>query len=374
LDCERFDRDSLELLYDELDDVSASALRRHVAQCPRCQPTWQRLLLVRTAARIPLEAPEPDLLSDVLSRQKSARRTAPLAERLGHFVSIMAEYAMRPQLAMAALLVLMVGSSLVFVRSGPGRGDQVRVREVGSPSADGPNVHGEATPPPAPRDEPHSGLTELTESSRANQVVAKEEGESAKRAPSAAPSTDSPVLPPTYEEAMRAYQDGRYAEAERLFGEVSKTGGEKAGAAALHEAHAARNGSGCQRAASYYDEVALRFGGSSVANEAAWHAALCYRALGQTERARVHLERLRSMPAYQARVEKLLHPNDSDLVAARSARASNAESAEAPAKAASAPSASANVDAQPAAATKPSSPSQPAAKQPKDASTGRSGL
>jgi TolA-binding protein len=372
LNCERFDQDSLELLYDELDDVSASALRRHVAACPRCQPTWQKLVLVRAAARIPLEAPEPDLLSDVLSRQKSARRTAPLGERVGHFVSIMAEYAMRPQLAMAALLVLMVGSSLVFVRSGPGRGDQVRVREVGSPSADGPTARSELNPPLGPQDEPHSGLTRLeAEATRPSEVSAKDGATAAKRAFSTAPSTSDLVLPPTYEEAMRAYQDGRYAEAERLFGEVSKTGGEKAGAAALHEAHAARNGSGCQRAASYYDEVALRFEGSSVASEAAWHAALCYRALGQSERARAHLERLRSEPAYQARVEKLLHPNDSALVATRAARLSETSSAEARPTA----SAPADMKAKPVAPAKPSSPSaKPAASQPAGKSQELGGL
>jgi tetratricopeptide (TPR) repeat protein len=332
LDCERFDRDSLELLYDELDDVSASALRRHIAQCPRCQPVWQKLVLVRKRSSIPLETPEPSVLEDVLSRQKFARRTAPLGERVGHLVSVVAEYAMRPQLAMAALLVLMVGSSLVLVRSRPGRGDQVAVREVGSPEQDAA--------------EPRSAL-ETAENASDPSATAAFDAATPTSAPPApetaalaagkanlmAESAEAPLLPPTYQEAMAAYQDGRYAEAERLFGEVSKAGGEKSGSAALHEAHAARNGSGCQRAASYYDEVAHRFAGSSVSNEAAWHAALCYRALGQFERARAHLERLRAQPAYVARVEKLLGTAEAERIAARAARST--ENAETKASAAS---------------------------------------
>jgi tetratricopeptide (TPR) repeat protein len=353
--CERFDRDSLELLYDELDDVSASLLKRHVAECSRCQKAWQRLLEVRAAAQIPLESPEPSVLGTVMVQQKSAQGGAGAGERLGRLVSLVAGYAMRPQLAMAALLVLMIGSSLVFVRSGPGQGDQVAVREVGNPEFELPSPHPSRDASSSP---PQSGWSIAQNTDTVSPPPKPESPASARVAAEAAP-----VLPPSYEEAMAAYQDGRYAEAERLFGEFSKAGGEKAGAAALHEAHAARNGSGCQRASSYYDEVALRFGGSSVASEAAWHAALCYRALGQFERARAHLERLKSEPAYAGRVEKMLSQGESDRVAARAARTTEhpvaaadvASAASSGAKSAAAPAAKAN-----SAGTTPPKASEPA--------------
>jgi len=355
VDCERFDQDQLGLLYEELDEVSASALRRHIAHCPRCQEAWQRLVRVREASRIPLESAGSDFVELILQKEVTALRAASLRERMGRTVSVLAEYAMRPQLAMAALLVLMVGTSLVFVRSGPGLGDQVAVREVGSPEAERPLSR------PLAEAEPIAPLPfERAEAARAEPSL---EGPDAKpRAKSlAAASSGAPVLPPTYEEAMRAYQDGRYAEAERLFSEVSKSGGEKAGSAALHEAHAARNGSGCQRAASYYDEVALRFAGSSVADEAAWHAALCYRALGQMDRARAQLEKLEQRPAYRARVERLLAPSEpGPLNASAEADAAGARAAQEPTPAASAPAASnaarAKATSAPAAKTAPAAP------------------
>lgn len=238
-----------------------------------------------------------------MADEREAMQHLPAKQRLGRWVSIVAGYAMRPQLAMAALLLLMVGSSLMFVRGGPGLGDQVAVRETGSPVAEAQRARSRAAPLVVATEEQRTGATDA--------------------APSMAPESSSPGAPPSndgtpkkaeagparvadYAEAIRAYQAGSYAEAERLFSEVAARGGEKAGAAALHEAHSARNGSGCQRAASTYDEVALRFKGTAVGDEASWHAANCYRALGQIERARAHLELLKDHPAYQAQVERAL--------------------------------------------------------------------
>jgi tetratricopeptide (TPR) repeat protein len=156
--------------------------------------------------------------------------------------------------------------------------------------------------------------------------VEPQEGESASR------------LTSSYADALRAYQDGRYAEAERLFREVAEAGGEKAGTAAIHEAHAARNGAGCQRAVVLYDEVVRRYGGSMVADEAALQAASCYQALGQVDSARKHLERLSLRPAYAEQAQRLLaalspaEPGSRTGTAVASKRASTA-AASAPAAA-----------------------------------------
>lgn len=301
MDCERFDRDSLALLYGELDELAAGGLRRHLSHCERCQNAWQKMARTREAFHIDLDETPPDLFEQIMAAEREAIEHLSPQQRLGRYVSIIAGYAMRPQLAMAALLLLMVGSSLVFVRGGPGLGDQVAVRETGSPIAESEGARGRAAPLVVATEEalakPGSGVE--------TSPIVQPEAESA-RAAKKAEAQAEPVRVVDYAEAMRAYQSGSYAEAERLFSEVAARGGEKAGSAALHEAHAARNGSGCQRAASTYDEVALRFRGTAVGDEASWHAANCYRALGQLERARAHLDLLKNHPAYQAQVERAL--------------------------------------------------------------------
>src|SRR5690606_41324428 len=91
-----------------------------------------------------------------------------------------------------------------------------------------------------------------------------------------------------FDQALASYHAGRYAEAEHQFRRIAEAGGSQAPRAALHEAHAARNGSGCQRAAGRYDTVVTRYPGTPIADETSWHAAACYLALGQNERAAAH--------------------------------------------------------------------------------------
>ncbi len=37
MDCEKFDRVVLDLLYEELDELTAAAARRHMEHCARCR-------------------------------------------------------------------------------------------------------------------------------------------------------------------------------------------------------------------------------------------------------------------------------------------------------------------------------------------------
>jgi hypothetical protein len=368
VDCERFDQASLELLYGELDELTASSLRRHLSHCERCQSAWQKMVRTREAFHIDLEEPPSDLFDQIMAAEEEAMHHLPPKERLGRWVSIVAGYAMRPQLAMAALLLLMVGSSLVFVRGGPGPGDQVAVRETGSPVSELPSARGRAAPLVV--------ATEETASLKVSAEATHEREEDAKAARTAALSAPAdkqaevsapPVRVADYSEAMRAYQTGSYAEAERLFSEVAARGGEKAGAAALHEAHAARNGSGCQRASAIYDEVALRYRGTPVGDEASFHAANCYRSLGQLARARAHLEHLKDHPAYKTQVDQILlaiaasEANQAQRAEASAASKPASASAKAPAPAATAPPAAAAPAEAPAADTAP--PSGPAKTQ-----------
>ena len=82
-----------------------------------------------------------------------------------------------------------------------------------------------------------------------------------------------------------------------------------------------------------------------MADEASWHAASCYRVLGQVARARAHYESLALRPTYAARAQQAIaaldSPAESEAVAARKAPAADATKGE-KADATSSPAATAN--------------------------------
>lgn len=297
MDCERFDMVSMDLLYSELDELSEAAALRHLHHCTRCRDVWGHLRTTRELSQLPQEAVPTGLFESIMDAEKEAQKGLPARERVSRVISVLAGYAMRPQLAMAALLLLMIGSSLIFVRSRPQQGEHVSIVERGAPSK-GPSAkikqeqtlifEGEEDGAPA--------------SSAASSAAALSQGATA----------EAPVAPhdntlrKTYAEAMQAYQAGRYARAERLFSEVASTRNEQSASAALHEGHAARNGSGCQRAVVLYDAVAAQYQESTASDEALWHAASCYQALGLPLQARAHYQSLAKKPAFSARAESAL--------------------------------------------------------------------
>jgi TolA-binding protein len=331
VNCERFDRSSLELLYGELDELTASAMQRHLSHCSRCQGIYHRMQRTRELARVPLEDPVGGLYEAIMAGEREARRQLGIGDRAGRIVSRLAEYAMRPQAAMSALLLVMVGFSLVFVRETPGHGDQVSVRETGKPLSDG------RLPDP-------KGSTIVLSNDRPRDDSSAEVA--------AAPTPALP--PPQYSEAMSAYQAGRYSEAEKLFSEIAAAGGAQSGSAALHEAHSARNGSGCARAAQLYDEVARRYPGGSLGYEALFHAASCYRALGEVDLATQHFLALQGKPGYAAQAQKALdslQPRPADVPAlATASRAAPAAPAASEPAAEVTEAASASAEARPAEA------------------------
>jgi len=336
MDCEKFDTVTMDLLYGELDELSEAAALRHLHHCTRCRDIWGHLRTTRELSEIPLEEPPSGLFENIMAQEAHAKKTLPFRERASRVISIMAEYAMRPQLAMAALLLLMIGSSLVFVRTDPQNGGQVLVTELGTP-------HGENTLRPDSRQE--AMVFEGNPAGVPRGGMPAEPNDGAKGA-GTSDEDRNPRAKTTggqaYSEAMAAYQEGRYAEAERLFSEVASSGDERAASAALHEGHAARNGSGCQRAAALYDSVAARYTGGTVSDEASWHAASCYRAMGQLKRAAAHYNHLKERAAYATRALKALEEIEAQLSVAAKEPAASAGSADA-----EAPATSSNVGASP---------------------------
>jgi TolA-binding protein len=236
---------------------------------------------------------------------------------------------MRPQLAMAALLLLAIGSSLVFFRARPGDRSSMSVTERGVPESENDSVqvlpaasvgraraaHG----PPAseaPADETKA------EPSPARVTAAMEEHELGESAGDSA-----------FQAALAALKGGRYKEAREQFESVAARGGAEAASAAFHAAEAARSEEGCAGAARLFDQVPFQYPGTKAGYDATFEAAACYEALGDLEKARRNYQALLDEASYSERARTALARLDRQAdaleVATRKARPASAKAASA---------------------------------------------
>jgi TolA-binding protein len=327
MDCEKFDRVVLDMLYEELDELTTAAAKRHSEHCTRCRAIVTKLRATRQIGILPMVEAPAGLSHRILEAERRARAGLPLRQRMGRVVSILAGYAMRPQLAMAALLLLMIGASLFFLRARPGDRDSMRVTERGVPEIEADNIAVVKVPEKAESDtqqgQAHGALGEYEARGRSPDEPQAEQAPpsvSLAASPQAAAVGDAGSQ---YDQAMAAYHAGRYAEAQRLFAGVAAQGGDQAPSAALLGAQAARSSTGCRTAVGMFDEVNARYADSGIGHEAAWQAADCYRSLGQPESARHHYLELLTVAGYAERARGALATLDRETggaVASRKAR------------------------------------------------------
>ncbi len=339
MDCEKFDRVVLDMLYGELDELTDAAAKRHIEHCSRCKGISAGLRATREVGGLALVDPPDSLELGILEAERRLNAKLPLGKKLGRGVSILAVYAMRPQLAMAALLLLMIGSSLFFLRGRPSAQDSMLVTEHGAPETEAEHVailpapeRRSEAPAAAPLPKPASAgkgegsaprereeekpAAAVAQATRA--AEAKGSATDADPMPGAEPSADS------LEAASSAFQGGRYAEAQRRFEEIAARGGSEAPAAALQAVEALRRQKGCPAAAPRYEDVHSRYRETPQGTEAAWQAGDCYRALGELTRARQSFEALLEVAEYRSRAETALQElaaREEQLAAARKAKA-----------------------------------------------------
>lgn len=311
MDCEKFDRVALDLLYRELDELTSAAAKRHLEQCARCRSIMAGLRATREVGVVPMVEPPDDLEARILLAERAARRSLPLKQRLGRAVSVMAGYAMRPQLAMAALLLLLIGSSLLLIRARPGETGIISVTERGVPEAEGPGV---AIVPAQP--EAVARLDQQEDRAPGGGAFAPPPAAAAREEAKSRGLTDKDEAPTTFELATAAYAEGNWVAAGASFDQVEREGGPNAAQAALMSAQAARNASGCSVAGPRFEAVSTRYAGTAVASEARLQAADCFRQTGQLDRARQHYEALASVPSYGTRARKALAQLDEPAQAA----------------------------------------------------------
>jgi len=131
-----------------------------------------------------------------------------------------------------------------------------------------------------------------------------------------------------FNNAMAAYNAGRYDDAARLFGALAANDS----SAALWEARSMREGSPkCRGAVTKFDLVAQRAAGTTVGYDAKLEGARCYRVIGQVAAAQQRLNELLSVPSHADRAKDELQ------------KISNTNAAKAPAKAPAAPPAAPNT-------------------------------
>jgi len=303
MDCERFDRIALELLYGELDELTAASARRHVDQCSRCRGILAGLRATREVGSLPLLDPPLGLELSILEAERRARQGLPLRQRLGRGVSVLAGYAMRPQLAMAALLLLAIGSSLIFFRARPGDQSSMSVTERGVPESDNETV---AVVAAASRDKALEAHGPPAQEAPERHELAAAKGRADGVAANAGPSSEESPGDTAFQAALSSLRGGRFREAREQFESVAARGGADAAEAALYAGEAAKSEQGCAEAARLFDQVPFHYPGTRAGYDATFQAALCYESLGDVEKARRNYQALLDEPVFAERAKSAL--------------------------------------------------------------------
>jgi tetratricopeptide (TPR) repeat protein len=328
MDCEKFDRVVLDLLYAELDELTTASARRHTEHCTRCRGILSELRATREVGSLPLVDPPEGLELKILEAERQARRGLPVRQRVGRVISLLAGYAMRPQLAMAALLLLLIGSSLVILRGRPGERDSVMVTEQGLPGSEA-----ETLTVPLPERTP-----EQAEDKSATLDRAEAKGRSAAAAAPAPAATAAPEADKDedsdYAAGVALYDQGRYVEARQRLDSVATRGGSRAPEAALYAARATQQTQGCGSAVTQFEQASARFRNTPSGLEATWQAAECYRTLGETEQARRSYEALFSTDYDEKARSALVRLDEETNASATAARKAKARPAAGAARAA----------------------------------------
>jgi hypothetical protein len=242
MDCEKYDSLIIDELYDELDELTSAAMKRHASGCPRCASKMVGLKTTRELSKLAEPDFPPGLEERILSAAREAEKVVPIGRsRLSRAVSFAGTWAMRPQTAMAALFLLMIGSSAVLLRSRqPKESAALTVTQEGAPSpaaaADdreesksafgGSNAHGAVAAAPT--------MTAAASAAPAPLALAEPRGASAGKA-----ELDDPSAPRDSKEAKKDKDDlGRAGPGGGLSGTLALGGGASNGYAPAQEAPA----------------------------------------------------------------------------------------------------------------------------------------
>jgi hypothetical protein len=344
MDCEKIESVIVDELYGELDEVTSAAVRRHAAGCARCAKLLGGLRATREVAILPFVDPPADLERRILLAANAG--LGPEFVSRGHLaraVSVAGSWAMRPQTAMAAVFLVMLGSAVLLLRG----------RSSRAPANAEMIVTEKGTPAPAPTEPPEPGAAAAAAPPTANLPAAEakranaapptpvrpeaREREFAKQSAFAAkPDGTSPASPgrgQNLEEAIAlkaapagnagaaappaAFAPAPAAAAARAASTPPAADDQASAAstpsglnAALTEARAQRDAQGCRAAVAHFDDVARRAAGSAPGWDALLESARCYRLLGDYPSARARLTTLLKVAQFKDRARAELNQLD----------------------------------------------------------------
>jgi hypothetical protein len=333
MDCDKVESAIMDELYGELDEVTSAALKRHISGCARCTTLLNGLRATRKVAVLQLVDPPPDLAPRILRAAGVDLASATVERPLARVVSAAGGWAMRPQTAMAAVFLVMLGASVLLLRGRSSRApasSEMIVTEKGTPApAPVPSPPSIAQPgepaassvlavSPSNRTMGQRALnqgaigTDLGSSSVRDRTMAKvapspkpDEGAVALRAEQPAGSFASPPVPPAAPpQAVRS--SSRPAKATDDYAAGAEPSGASSSGPGLAAARAVRDSQGCRAAVSRFDEVAQHAAGSSAGWEALLESARCYRTLGDSANARARFTTLLGVAEFKDRARSEL--------------------------------------------------------------------
>ena len=243
-----------------------------------------------------------------------------VGRRLSFAISLAGKWAMRPQTAMATVFLVMVGTSVLFIRGRPPRAPasaSVTVTEEGSPApvTVAPLIRGRAEAQatasgsiPGPLDArfaPTAGNP--TQDQARRDLASVSASKPQERPPVAATaygyddSNHGQDDTQPFDDALRTYQARRFDDAARAFEALAP----RSMNAELWAARSIRESKGCRAATARFDKVVQRAGQTSPGWDARLEGALCYRAVGDFGAARSRLTALLGVDSHKdrARVE-----------------------------------------------------------------------
>lgn len=333
MECDKFESLIIDELYDELDEVTSAAVKRHAAGCARCGALLSGFRATRKVAVLPIEEPSADLEDRILSAVREQQKVLPFRARLSTALSRAGAWAMRPQTAMAAVLILVIGTSLVMVQNKKSMApaSDMRANAEGAPMV-------AAASPTATAAASAYGL-EGREAAFAHGVVERDlpaaPGHVAtlsssllaenQKVPSAIPADEEPLAKKSEISNAGSIAGGPKPRALALADDKDTVADGRAAASAggggtggsgnaswnadnsLQAANEEKNKSGCtSQVIQQYKEVSQRANGQEAANKANLALARCSRQNGDTEQARAYYSRLIPVQGYSQTAQQEL--------------------------------------------------------------------
>jgi hypothetical protein len=394
MDCEKFESALMDELYGELDELTSAAAKRHVSGCARCSALLGGLRATRRVASLPRVEPPVDLEQRILDAAAAATpNVVPLRGRLAKAVSLAGSWAMRPQTAMAAVFLVMIGTSVLLLRGKSSRAPasaEMTVTEEGTPAPAAPAAavavaepESSAAAPPAyvaSRSEKASApagaaptamfaqppAADAVDDSRmrspAKSMAKGEDGLGALAFDTPAQGAAGgafavpPAAPPPSPAPMAAGAMAAPANAEVEMAPATRAApaapvdpSDELWAARTARDAAARQGRPCPSGVRF-DDVASRAPGTQSGWDALYEGALCYESLREYGSARTRLGPLLGVPSYRDRaratLDRINKEQGGSAGAAHAARAAPA------------------VPAPPASSASPSSDADPSSPRP----------